>query len=243
MPSRKASIGSAEAFFRVATGWRGRQQSGYGRCRQSGMEWARSRRKRANRSTRRSRPWSSRVTAKVSPLGRIQMSSRSFDTSIPANTSTSRPCTCGLAMRPRRLFGMLGWTDGAPCSRTGSCTPGAKRQRDRWEIQGARRATWRSRSRRGAQSKAGEAVRYRAGLTGRPAVGDRKGCHDLRDMRGFCRRRPRGEGCGGSAGRALCRPLGGRRYAKPRGDPSGAKSPRHRPQRDDQTARRRLPVR
>ena len=146
MPSRKASIGSAEAFFRVATGWRGRQQSGYGRCRQSGMGWARSRRKPANRSTRRSRPWSSRVTAKVSPLGRIQMSSRSFDTSIPANTSTSRPCTCGLAMRPRRLFGMLGWTDGAPCSRTGSCTPGAKRQRDRWEIQGARRATWRSRA-------------------------------------------------------------------------------------------------
>src|SRR5579863_9634414 len=63
------------------------------------------------RSTRRSRPSSSRVTTKVSPLGRTQMSSRSFDTSIPMNSSISRPCTCGLATRPRtvRDLGIGGW--------------------------------------------------------------------------------------------------------------------------------------
>src|SRR3984957_6245264 len=78
------------------------------------------------RSPRRSRPSPSRVTVKVSPLGRMQTSSRSFDTSIPMNTSISRPCTCGLAMRPRRLFGMLGWADGAPGSGTGFETQGAE---------------------------------------------------------------------------------------------------------------------
>jgi hypothetical protein len=41
------------------------------------------------------------------PLGRTQTSSRSFDTSIPMNKSISRPCTCGLATRPRRLFGIV----------------------------------------------------------------------------------------------------------------------------------------
>src|ERR1700723_4799422 len=56
----------------------------------------------------------------------MQTSSRSFDTSIPMNTSISRPCTCGLAMRPRRLFGMLGWADGAPGSGTGFETQGAE---------------------------------------------------------------------------------------------------------------------
>jgi hypothetical protein len=44
-------------------------------------------RTKRRRSTRCSRPSSSRMTAKISPLGRRQMSSRSFDTSIPMNTS------------------------------------------------------------------------------------------------------------------------------------------------------------
>ena len=43
----------------------------------------------------------------VLPLGRTQTSSRSFDTSISINKSISRPCTCGLATRPRRLFGIV----------------------------------------------------------------------------------------------------------------------------------------
>ena len=79
-------------------------------------------------------------------------------------------------------------------------------------------------------------------LTKRQAVGKRESFHDLRDMRGFGRRRPRRKGCGGSTRRALRRPPGRRHHAEPRHDPSGADSRRHRPQRDDQAARRRLPV-
>ena len=67
-----------------------------------------------------------------------------------------------------------------------------------------------------------EAVRCRAGLTKRQAVGKRESVHDLRDMRGFGRRRPRRKGCGGPTRRALRRPPGGRHYAEPRHDPSGA---------------------
>lgn len=35
----------------------------------------------------------------------------------------TRPCECGLALRPERLFGFrMEPADGAPCSRTGSIT-------------------------------------------------------------------------------------------------------------------------
>src|SRR5262245_54016227 len=64
----------------------------------------------------------------------------------------SRPCTCGLATRPRRVFGKLERTDGAPSSGTGFETLGApglpsaaapailSACRNRDEIQGARRS-------------------------------------------------------------------------------------------------------
>ena len=54
-----------------------------------------------------------------------------FETSMPtklgvvAGCSMTRPCECGLAMRPWRLFGFrLEPVDGAPCFFTGSLTLG-----------------------------------------------------------------------------------------------------------------------
>jgi hypothetical protein len=110
------------------------------------------RRQGLHRSTSCARPSPSRATAKASPLGRRCTSSRSFATSIPTKCSMSRPCACGLALRPRRLFGLREAADGAPCSGTGSCTrgsgglpsataaPSLPRRRDEREIQGARAA-------------------------------------------------------------------------------------------------------
>src|SRR5271163_18381 len=48
------------------------------------------------------------------------MSSRSFATLIPIKQVSifTRPCICGLALRPGRLFGFDGITDGAPSSVT-----------------------------------------------------------------------------------------------------------------------------
>jgi hypothetical protein len=89
----------------------------------------------ARRATRSSRPASSRETAKVSPVGRRCTSRRSLATSMPTKTGSraeggcpmTRPCECGLALRPERLFGFLdGTADGAPCSETGSSTPGGR---------------------------------------------------------------------------------------------------------------------
>src|SRR5205823_5495472 len=37
----------------------------------------------------------------------------------------SRPCACGLAVRPRRPFGITNPAEGAPCSGTGSTALGA----------------------------------------------------------------------------------------------------------------------
>src|SRR5258708_6353104 len=62
----------------------------------------------------------------------------------------SRPCACGLALRPRRLCGLREAADGAPCSEAGSCTlggwglpsataaPTLPRRGDESEIQGGR---------------------------------------------------------------------------------------------------------
>src|SRR5579863_9875289 len=74
------------------------------------------------RSVSSAKPLPSRATAKASPFGRTWTSNRSFATSIPTKNSSilSRPCICGLALRPERLFGFDGTTDGAPCSVTAS---------------------------------------------------------------------------------------------------------------------------
>src|SRR5271163_1647669 len=79
------------------------------------------------------------------------MSSRSFATSIPIKhvSMCTRPCKCGLALRPKRLFGFNGLTDGAPSSATvfidldaiglpsAPATPTLRRRRD-FDIQGRR---------------------------------------------------------------------------------------------------------
>ena len=77
------------------------------------------------------RPLSLRATAKARPDGRTWTSRQSFETSIPTkrdevgSCSMTRPCECGLALRPRRLFGLpLEPVDGAPCSFAGSFTRG-----------------------------------------------------------------------------------------------------------------------
>lgn len=53
-------------------------------------------------------------------VGRRCTSNRSLATSIPTNIgSHSRPCACGLAVRPRRPFGLIDPAEGAPRSCTG----------------------------------------------------------------------------------------------------------------------------
>jgi multidrug resistance protein len=84
-------------------------------------------------------------------------SSRSLATSIPTKCSMSRPCACGLAWRPRRLFGLEEAADAAPGSGAGSGTRGSEglpsataaptllRRRDEREIQGRSRGADRCR--------------------------------------------------------------------------------------------------
>jgi hypothetical protein len=52
----------------------------------------------------------SRLVVKVSPCGRSAMSSLSFDTSMPTTIASisNLPCTTGLIVRPKRLFGLDG---------------------------------------------------------------------------------------------------------------------------------------
>jgi len=81
---------------------------------------------RPSRSARAAKPSPSRGTAKASPDGRRCTSRRSFETSMPTKyfSISTRPCQCGLAARPKRLFGFDGTTDGAPGSVTASCGRG-----------------------------------------------------------------------------------------------------------------------
>src|SRR5690606_2647535 len=78
-----------------------------------------------SRSTSACTPASSLPTAKLSPRGCTCTSSRALLTSIPTVISiSSPPCLNGLALRPRRLFGIDGSMRGAPCSLPGFDAPG-----------------------------------------------------------------------------------------------------------------------